>query len=59
METLNKKGLRKIYEIQKEVHRKVQEVMEEDECKGDMPIFSIGCMDMFFFKRTKKRRGGG
>ena len=58
METLNKKGMKQLYEIHKETHRKVQKLMEKEEYKGDMPIFSVGFFDMLFLKdpESKKRR---
>ena len=46
-ESLNKKGRRELYEAHKELHRKVQEIMENKENKGDMPLFSAGFFDMF------------
>ena len=57
METLNNKGLKKLYEIHKETHRKVQKLMEKKEYNGDMPIFSANFFDMFFTKApiNKKR----
>ena len=35
METLNKEGIKELYEIHKETHRKVQRLMEKKEYKGD------------------------
>ena len=57
IESLNKKGLKKLYEIYRETHKKVQEIMKQKEYKGDMPTFSAGFFDMFFTKEpvNKKR----
>ena len=57
METLNNKGLEKLCEIHKETHRKVQKLMEKQEYKGDMPIFSAGFFDMFFVKVPLNKKG--
>ena len=61
LETLNREGRIKLYEIYKETHRKVQELMENEEYKGDMPVFSAGFFDMFFLKpgKNKKRNKTG
>ena len=56
METLNKKGLKELYEIHKETHRKVQELMEKEEYKGDIPIFSVGFFDMIFIKDPEAKK---
>ena len=55
METLNKKGMKELYEIHKETHRKVQKLMEKEEYKGNIPIFSVGFFDMFFLKDSKTK----
>ena len=46
VESLNKQGMRALYEVQKEAHRKVQKIMETEEYKGDIPLFSAGFFDM-------------
>ena len=57
METLNKKGMKELYEIHKETHRKVQKLMEKEEYKGNIPIFSVGFFDMFFLEDSKTKGG--
>ena len=46
-ESLNKKGRRELYEAHKELHKKVQEIMENKENKGEIPLFSAGFFDIF------------
>ena len=46
IESLNKTGLRKIREVQQELHKKVQKIMSKKEHLGDIPIFSIGVCDV-------------
>ena len=58
LETLNKEGQAKIYEIHKETHMRIQEIMEDEAYKGDIPIFSGGFFDMFFLKPQKNKTGG-
>ena len=59
METLNKKGMKELYKIHKETHRKVQNLMEKEEYKGNIPIFSVGFFDMFFINSKKKEEQNG
>lgn len=56
IETLNKEGMRELYKIHKETHRKVQRLMEKEEYKGDVPTFSAGFFDMFFLKGSKNKK---
>ena len=56
METLNKEGMRELYKIHKETHRKVQRLMEKEKYKGDMPIFAVGFFDMLFLEDPKNKR---
>ena len=56
IESLNAKGLQKLYEIHEETHRKVQKLMGQKEYKGDMPIFSAGFFDMFFIKASGRKK---
>ena len=60
METLNNKGLKKLYEIHKETHRKSSKAYgKKKNTTGDMPIFSANFFDMFFTKapiNKKKNR---
>ena len=55
MESLNKKGMKELYEVHKETHRKIQKIMETEEYKGDIPLFSAGFFDMFIIKDPKNR----
>ena len=57
MESLNKRSLKKLYEIYRETHRKIQELMKQKEYKGDMQIFSAGFFDMFFTKEPVNQKG--
>ena len=57
MESLNKRGLKKLYEIYRETHRKIQELMKQKEYKGDMPTFSAGFFDRFFIKASASKKG--
>ena len=57
MESLNKKGLKKLYEIYRETHRKIQELMKQKEYKGDMPTFSAGFFDRFFIREPANKKG--
>ena len=45
-----------MYEIHKETHRKVQKLMEKEEYKGDIPIFSVGFFDMIFIKDPEAKK---
>ena len=56
MESLNEKGFLKLHEIYKETHRKVQKLMESEEYKGDMQIFAVGFMDMFFMREPANKQ---
>lgn len=56
IESLNEKGLQKIHEIYKETHKEIQEIMEQEEYQGDIPIFSAGFFDMFFIKIPENKR---
>ncbi|MDE0119094.1 MAG: hypothetical protein OXM55_03700 [Bdellovibrionales bacterium] len=58
METLNKEGMRELYKIHKETHRKVQRLMEKEEYKGDTPAFSVGFFDMLFLEASNNKRRG-
>ena len=58
METLNKEGMRELRKIYKETHRKVQKLMEKEEYKGDMPIFSVGFIDILFLEDPENKRRG-
>ncbi len=53
-EFLNEKGMKKVMYLHQEMHRKIQEVLDDDECKGDIPVFSIGCSDRI---GTSKQKG--
>lgn len=55
-ESLNRKGLKRLHEIYKETHKKVQKLMEQEENKGDMPIFAAGFYDMFFIRTLENKR---
>ena len=55
METVNKEGLKKLYEMQKEIHRGVQQLMEDEKYKGSLPIFAIGCLDMLPIKEPANK----
>ena len=55
MESLNKKGMKELYEVHKEAHRKIQKIMETAEYKGDIPLFSAGFFDMFVIKEPEER----
>ncbi|MCY4512179.1 MAG: helix-turn-helix transcriptional regulator [Bdellovibrionales bacterium] len=55
MESLNKTGMKELYEVHKEAHRKVQKIMETAEYKGNIPLFSAGFFDMFILKEPKER----
>ena len=41
---LNKKGIKQLIKIQKELDRKVQEIMSDEKNKGDIPCFSMSCI---------------
>ena len=56
METLNKKGVKELCEIHRETHRKVQKLMEKEEYKGDMPVFSVGFFDMLFIEELENKK---
>lgn len=56
IESLNEKGLQKLYEIHEETHRQVQKLMGQKEYKGDIPIFSAGFFDMFFIKASGRNK---
>ena len=58
METLNKEGLKELYEIHKETHKKVQKLMEKEKYKGDIPIFSVGFFDMLFITEPEHGERG-
>ena len=55
METLNKEGIKELVQVHKETHRKVQQIMEKEKYKGDVPIFSVGFFDRFFTKELKTK----
>ena len=57
IETLNKEGRKRLYEIHKETHRQVQNLMEDKRYKGDTPTFSVGFFDMFFLNEKGEARG--
>ena len=50
METLNKKGMKAVCEVQKEAHRKIQKIMEAEEYKGNIPLFAAGFFDKLITK---------
>ena len=54
VETLNKKGMNALYEVQKEAHRKIQKIMEAEEYKGDIPLFSAGFFDRIVTKEERE-----
>ena len=58
METLNKEGMKELYKIYKEAHRKVQKLMEKEEYKGNTPMFAVGFVDMLFLENPKNKRRG-
>ena len=41
---LNEKGIKQLIKIQKELDRKVQEIMSDEKNKGDIPCFSMSCI---------------
>ena len=55
MESLNKRGLEKLYEIHKETKIKIQNLMEQEKYKGSMPFFSAGFFDMFFLREPANK----
>ena len=56
IESLNEKALRELYDIQRETHKKVQELMEKPENKGDIPVFSAGFCDIFLIRSSKQQK---
>lgn len=40
---LNEKGIKQLIKIQKELDRKVREIMSDEKNKGDIPCFSMNC----------------
>ena len=59
IESLNEKALIELHNIQRETHKKVQKLMEKEESKGDIPVFSAGFCDLFFIRSQKKEEKNG
>ena len=42
---LNGEGVKQVMKVHQEAHRKVQEIMSTEECKGNISVFSTSCSD--------------
>ncbi|MCZ0932552.1 MAG: hypothetical protein OXJ52_05310 [Oligoflexia bacterium] len=45
VEALNTEGKKELIETQREFHRKIQKIMNDEKNKGNEPVFSISCSD--------------
>ena len=46
VESLNEEGRKRVMKIHQEAHRKILQIMQNEDYKGDVPVFSIGCSDI-------------
>ena len=45
VESLNEEGKKELIETQREFHKRIQKIMNDEKNKGDEPVFSITCSD--------------
>ena len=45
-ESLNEEGKRKVMKAHQELHRKIRTIMDSEDNKGDIPVFSVACSDI-------------
>ena len=53
---LNEKGIKQLIKIQKELDRKVQEIMSDEKNKGDIPCFSMSCIYTLLNTKMKETK---
>ena len=53
---LNEKGRDQLMQAHKELHRKIQRIMSDEENKGDTPYFSTGCSDRLSDKKPEETK---
>ena len=56
IESLNEAGLKKLHDMHREMHRKVQKLMETEEYKGEIPVFSAGFCDMLLYNHQRNKK---
>ena len=44
-EALNEQGKKELIETQREFHKRIQKIMNDEKNKGDEPVFSLACSD--------------
>ena len=52
--TVNQEGIKKIMKAHQKVHQEIQEIMNSEECKGDIPVFSVACSDVLAENQPKE-----